>query len=237
MADGLLATFQGDKYVINGSKLWITNGGVAQEGDGGWYHVSCAGLHGPLLLVLCVGSAKGRCSCQCTPLLVAGLTGLILLPVCFLMLFRLRCFCLLAIAARYFVLAVTDPTASPGKRMTGFVVDANTPGISVGEKLVNMGQRCSDTRPLFFDNVVVPKENILGVEGNGFKVAMGAFDNTRPPVAAGAVGVARRAMNEAIKYSKERETMGKPIIQHQVPIILSAANCFFVLIMRTLSTE
>jgi len=153
------------------------------------------------------------------------------------MLFRLRCFCLLAIAARYFVLAVTDPTASPGKRMTGFVVDANTPGISVGEKLVNMGQRCPDTRPLFFDNVVVPKENILGVEGNGFKVAMGAFDNTRPPVAAGAVGVARRAMNEAIKYSKERETMGKPIIQHQVPIILSAANCFFVLIMRTLSTE
>ena len=118
----------------------------------------------------------------------------------------------------YFVLAVTDPTASAGKRMTGFVVYANTPGISVGEKLVNMGQRCSDTRPLFFDNVVVPAENILGVEGNGFKVAMGAFDNTRPPVAAGAVGVARRAMNEAIKYAKERETMGVPIIQHQVPI-------------------
>jgi alkylation response protein AidB-like acyl-CoA dehydrogenase len=51
MAD-VLATFQGDKYVINGSKLWITNGGVAQEGDGGWYHVSCAGHHGPLWLVL-----------------------------------------------------------------------------------------------------------------------------------------------------------------------------------------
>ena len=97
---------QGDKYVINGSKLWITNGGVAREGDGGWY----------------------------------------------------------------FVLAVTDPTASAGKRMTGFVVDANTPGISVGEKLVNMGQRCSDTRPLFFDNVVVPAENVLGAEGAGFKV-------------------------------------------------------------------
>ncbi len=53
MAD-VLATFQGDKYVINGSKLWITNGGVAQEGDGGWYHVSCAGHHGLLLLVPCV---------------------------------------------------------------------------------------------------------------------------------------------------------------------------------------
>ena len=116
---------KGNDYVINGSKLWITNGGVAQEGDGGWY----------------------------------------------------------------FVLAVTDPAASAGKRMTGFVVDANTPGISVGEKLVNMGQRCSDTRPLFFDNVVVPAANVLGQEGQGFKVAMGAFDNTRPPVAAGAVGV------------------------------------------------
>ena len=99
--------------------------------------------------------------------------------------------------------------------MTGFVVDANSPGISVGEKLVNMGQRCSDTRPLFFDNVVVPAENVLGAEGAGFKVAMGAFDNTRPPVAAGAIGVSRRAMDEAYKYAQERTSMGAPIYQHQ----------------------
>jgi len=90
------------------------------------------------------------------------------------------------------------------------------PGISVGEKLVNMGQRCSDTRPLFFDKVVVPSSNVLGAEGAGFKVAMGAFDNTRPPVASGAVGVARRAMDEAIKYARERITMGTPILNHQV---------------------
>ena len=64
-----------------------------------------------------------------------------------------------------------------------------------------MGQRCSDTRPLFFDNVVVPEENVLGREGMGFKVAMGAFDNTRPPVASGAVGVARRAMDEVSAFS------------------------------------
>lgn len=55
---------------------------------------------------------------------------------------------------------------------------------------------CADTRPVFFDNVVVPQENVLGSEGQGFKIAMGAFDNTRPPVAIGAVGVARRAMDE-----------------------------------------
>jgi acyl-CoA dehydrogenase len=78
-----------------------------------------------------------------------------------------------------------------------------------------MGQRCSDTRPLFFDNVVIPEENVLGAEGAGFKVAMGAFDNTRPPVAAGAVGVARRAMDEAYKYSQERNSMGVPIFDHQ----------------------
>lgn len=53
-----------------------------------------------------------------------------------------------------------------------------------------------DTRPVFFDNVVVPGENVLGSVGQGFKIAMGAFDNTRPPVAIGAVGVARRAMDE-----------------------------------------
>ena len=63
--------------------------------------------------------------------------------------------------------------------------------------------------------VVVPKENILGEIGAGFKVAMGAFDNTRPPVAIGAVGVARRAMDEAMQYSLERKTMGVPIAQHQ----------------------
>jgi acyl-CoA dehydrogenase len=114
-----------------------------------------------------------------------------------------------------FVLAVTDPTASAGRAMTGFIVDSATPGVSFGEKLVNMGQRCSDTRPVFFDNVVVPEENVLGTVGSGFKIAMGAFDNTRPPVAIGAVGVARRAMDEAMNYARERKTMGVPILQHQ----------------------
>lgn len=64
-----------------------------------------------------------------------------------------------------------------------------------------MGQRASDTRGITFDDVQVPDENRLGNVGDGFKIAMGAFDTTRPLVAAGAVGLARRALEEATKYS------------------------------------
>ena len=70
-----------------------------------------------------------------------------------------------------------------------------------GRKEVNMGQRCFDTRCITFEDVVVPDVNRLGAEGVGFKIAMGAFDHTRPPVAAGAVGLAKRAMDEAIQYA------------------------------------
>jgi len=140
------ATKKGDAWVLNGQKMWITNGGVAN-----WY----------------------------------------------------------------FVLAKTDPSASTGSAFTGFIVDADTPGISVGRKEINMGQRCSDTRGITFEDVVVPDENRLGDVGQGFRIAMGAFDHTRPPVAAGAVGLARRAMDEAIGYALERKTMGVPIAHHQ----------------------
>lgn len=114
----------------------------------------------------------------------------------------------------FFVLAKTDPKAGH-KGMTGFVVDASTPGVTLGRKEINLGQRCSDTRGITFEDVVVPEENRLGNEGDGFKIAMAAFDNTRPPVAIGAVGLARRAMDEAIKYALERKTMGKTIMEHQ----------------------
>lgn len=115
----------------------------------------------------------------------------------------------------YFVLAKTDASAPAGKAFTGFIVDADSPGIQVGKKEMNMGQRCSDTRGIAFEQVVVPDANRLGSVGDGFKIAMGAFDITRPAVAAGAVGLARRALDEATKYSMERKTMGRPICEHQ----------------------
>ncbi len=139
------AVKQGDKYILNGEKMWITNAGYAN-----WF----------------------------------------------------------------FVLAKTDPNAGHAG-MSGFIVDGDSPGISLGRKEWNMGQRASDTRAVRFENVEVPVENLLGEEGAGFKIAMKAFDKTRPAVAAGAVGLARAAFEHAVEYAKERQTMGRPIAKHQ----------------------
>merc|ERR1711997_82552 len=121
------------------------------------------------------------------------------------------------VASFYFVLARTDPDPKcpASKAFTGFIVDRDAPGVMPGRKELNMGQKCSDTRGITFEDVVVPKENVLIGEGAGFKVAMGAFDKTRPPVAAGAVGIAQRALDEATKYATERKAFGQPIINHQ----------------------
>ena len=114
----------------------------------------------------------------------------------------------------FFVLAKTDKDAGH-KGMSGFIVDAKLPGVQVGKKENNMGQRASDTRAVTFEDVEVPAECLLGNEGDGFKIAMSAFDHTRPLVAAAAVGLAQAAMEHAIAYAKERKTFGKPIAAHQ----------------------
>ncbi len=135
----------GDDYVLNGSKMWITNGGVAS-----WY----------------------------------------------------------------FVLAYTDP--DQGYRgMSAFLVPRDSDGVVLGKKENNMGQRCSDTRSVNFEDVKVPACNRLGEEGAGWKVAMAAFDHSRPVVAAAAVGLARSAYEHAVNYAKERKTFGVPIYKHQ----------------------
>lgn len=122
----------------------------------------------------------------------------------------------------FFVLARTDATAKTSKAFTGFIVDGKTKGITLGRKENNMGQRASDTRAVTFEDVVVSDENRLGAEGQGFLLAMKAFDITRPEVAAGAIGVASRAMDEAGKYAVGRKTMGKAIIQHQAVLFMLA---------------
>ncbi|KAI1286988.1 putative medium-chain specific acyl-CoA dehydrogenase, mitochondrial [Halotydeus destructor] len=117
----------------------------------------------------------------------------------------------------YFVLARSnpDPKAPAGKAFTGFIVERDTPGVIPGRKEINMGQRASDTRGVTFEDVVVPKENVLGKEHEGFKIAMGAFDLTRPPVASGAVGLAQRAYDESVKYTLERKAFGTQIANFQ----------------------
>ncbi len=114
----------------------------------------------------------------------------------------------------FFVLAKTDKNAGH-KGMTGFLVDAKAKGITVGKKENNMGQRASDTRGITFEDVEVPEADRLGAEGDGFKIAMKAFDHTRPLVAAAAVGLARAAMEHSIAYAKERKAFGQPIASFQ----------------------
>ncbi|KZS10838.1 putative Medium-chain specific acyl-CoA dehydrogenase, mitochondrial [Daphnia magna] len=134
----------------------------------------------------------------------------------------------------YFVLARTnlDPKAPPHKSLTGFIVDRDTPGVIPGRKEINMGQRASDTRGVTFEDVLVPKENVLIGEGAGFKIAMGAFDRTRPTVASTSVGLAQRALDEATKYAMERYTFGVPIAKHQLIMNMLAEMAINVEVVR-----
>ena len=115
----------------------------------------------------------------------------------------------------FFVLAKTDPNAGY-KGMSGFIVDSNSPGLSLGKKENNMGQRCSDTRSITFDDMRVPAENLCGgSESGGWMNAMKAFDMSRPNIAAHATGLSRAAYEHALQYSGERQTFGKPLHRHQ----------------------
>ncbi len=119
----------------------------------------------------------------------------------------------------YTVLAYTDPelreTKSRHKGLSFFIVDRDWEGVNVGKPFEKMGQHATDTAEVIFDNVKIPASHLLGEEGKGFYYAMGVFDYSRPSVAAGAVGVAQRALDEAIQYAKDRFSMGRPIWQHQ----------------------
>jgi acyl-CoA dehydrogenase len=118
------------------------------------------------------------------------------------------------VASFYTVFAREEGTTRH-KGVTCFVVERQAPGLSVGKKENKMGQRCSNTTDVIFEEVKVGKANIVGPEGEGFKVAMRTFDRTRPWIAAGASGIIRRALDECRKYALERKTFGEPIAKHQ----------------------
>ncbi len=139
------AVLKGDHYLLNGTKMWITNGGYADF---------------------------------------------------------------------YLVFATTDPEKRH-KGIISLIVPSNLEGVSHGEPIDKMGQRASNTTPVTFRDVKVPKENLLGGEAEGFKKAMAALDVTRPMIAIGAVGVARTAMELATRYAKKRVQFGVPIANHQ----------------------
>ncbi|KPB05819.1 MULTISPECIES: acyl-CoA dehydrogenase [unclassified Bacillus (in: firmicutes)] len=139
------AKLDGDHYVLNGSKIFITNGGIADI---------------------------------------------------------------------YVVFAVTDPS-SKHKGTSAFIVEADFPGFSVGKKEQKLGIRSSPTTEIMFEDCRVPVENMLGAEGEGFKVAMTTLDGGRNGIAAQAVGIAQGALDAAVAYAKERVQFGKPIAAQQ----------------------
>jgi acyl-CoA dehydrogenase len=118
------------------------------------------------------------------------------------------------VASFYTVFARLEGTERH-KGVTCFVVDRDTAGVSVGKKENKMGQRASNTTDVIFEDVKLGKANVVGAEGEGFKLAMRTFDRTRPWIAAGAAGAIRRCLDESRAYSLERKTFGVPIAQHQ----------------------
>ncbi len=136
---------EGDHYILNGTKQWITNGGEAEI---------------------------------------------------------------------YTVIAMTNK-AKGARGASAFIVDKDTPGLSFGKKEDKMGIRGSTTREVVMNDCKVPKENLLGKEGLGFIVAMKTFDFSRPGVAAQALGIAQRALDEAVKYAHERRQFGTTISSFQ----------------------
>lgn len=115
----------------------------------------------------------------------------------------------------YTIMAVTDPAAG-AKGFSCFMVDKGTPGLSTGNLEDKMGMISSHTGDVVLNDVRVPAENLIGNEGDGFKVVMMTLDKGRVNVAASALGVARYAMEESIKYSQQRKTFGKPICKHEM---------------------
>lgn len=101
------------------------------------------------------------------------------------------------------------------KGISAIVVDPKSPGIEIGKKEDKMGHRSSDTRGVRFNNVKVPKENMLGKPGDGWAIAMSTLDHSRPLVASSALGGAQRALDLSVQYSKERIQFGTPISKHQ----------------------
>jgi acyl-CoA dehydrogenase len=117
-------------------------------------------------------------------------------------------------AAQFTVFATHDKSKKH-KGICCLVVPRNTPGVSVGHHENKMGQRCSDTCRVTFDNVRVPKDQMIGGLGEGFKIAMQTLDASRPMTAAIAVGIARAASEHAVSYAKERKQFGQAIAGFQ----------------------
>ncbi len=112
------------------------------------------------------------------------------------------------------VFAVTDKAAGK-KGISCFLVPANAPGYQVGRVEEKMGQKASDTTQILLENCRIPADSVIGTEGQGYKIALSNLEAGRIGIAAQCLGMARAALEAAVKYAQERESFGKPIFEHQ----------------------
>jgi acyl-CoA dehydrogenase len=127
-----------------------------------------------------------------------------------------KCWITNASFARFYVVfATVDPTKRH-KGIAAFIVDRDTPGLKVGKHEDKLGQRASDTAAVHFEDVKVPKANLLAPEGEGFRLAMETFNQTRPDIGAMATGLMQRCLDECLVYARERKAFGVAIGEHQL---------------------
>ena len=122
-----------------------------------------------------------------------------------------KCFVTNGSRAAFYVVVARTPETTGHKDTHAFIVERNTPGLSVAKKEDKMGLRASDTVTIDFEDVVVPAGHLLGAEGDGLKVALTALDGGRIGIAFQALGIGQACLEESIKYAKVREQFGKPI--------------------------
>ncbi len=117
--------------------------------------------------------------------------------------------------AEFYTVFATVDVALKQKGMVCLVVPRTSQGIQLGKPEQKLGQHASDTRAITFENVKVPKKDLIGKVGEGFKIALRTLDHTRTPIVAGAIGAARAALEHSVRYAKERKQFGKPIADFQ----------------------
>lgn len=126
-----------------------------------------------------------------------------------------KCFVTNGAYADIFIIAAMTDKSKGTKGITTFIVEKNSPGLTVGQVEDKMGLKGSSTTELILQDCIVPKENLLGKEGEGFKVSMAALDGGRISIGAQAVGIAQASLDASIAYAKERKAFGKPIAAFQ----------------------
>ena len=137
--------------------------------------------------------------------------------------------------AQWYVAFATSDRKARHAGISAFVFPADLPGIKRRRMHGKLGQRCADTAEVTFEDVEVPRSALLGAEGEGFKLAMRTFDRSRPEITAVAIGISQRALDEAVRYAKERQQFGQPIAQFQAIQFMLADMAIEVEAMRLLT--